>query len=331
MAKKTRGRNLLLLTLLLALLVGATALVMTLSPEEKSSAEEGETSTTEILSLDEETVSSITWSKDGNDFAFRKSDEDWVYDPDPAFPLNQDILDTIFMDLNGLLAYNRIENVTDWAEYGLDAPTVTVTIDADSQTLLFIGDAAPMDSLRYVRINEDSTVYLVSNSILYDYNYSLQEMVEMESIPSFTNHQSMTVTTAESELVLNCVTNTSGESKTSTWYCQEQELDAERVQDYFQTISDLSWNSCTAYNVSEEELSRYGLDAPQLTATVLWFDEDSVENEQSFTLEIGSYVDESQVDCYARIGGSDMVYTIDAAVLETLTETSVEDLLPSAE
>lgn len=328
MAKKKRSRNLLFLTLLLALLVGATALVMTLNPEEESSTEESEVESTEILSIDEAAVNSIAWTVNGEDFVFSKSGEDWIYDPDPNFPLDQSVMDTIFTDLSSLLAYNTIENVSDLSEYGLDAPTVTVTIGTDSETVLHIGDAAPMDSLRYLRINDDPNVYLVGNSILSDYNDTLDELIAMESIPSFSNHQSITVTSAESELALTCVTNTEDDTKTSTWYCGEQELDASLVQEYCQNISSLSWQSCAAYKVSDEDLSLYGLDVPQLCATVVWYDEDS-GSDQSFTLEIGSYVDETNAACYARIGGSDMVYTIDAAVLDALGSTTVNDLITS--
>ena len=330
MAKKKRGRNLLFLTLLLALLVGATALVMTLNPEEEPSTEESEVESVEILSIDEAAVNTIQWTVNGANFAFSKSGEDWSYDPAPNFPLDQSVMDTIFTDLSSLLAYNTIENVSDLSEYGLDAPTVTVTIGADSETVLHIGDAAPMDSLRYLRINEGSSVYLVSNSILSDYNYTLDDLIAMESIPSFSNHQSITVTTAETELALTCVTNTEEETKTSTWYCGEQELDASLVQEYRQNISALSWQSCAAYNVSDEDLSLYGLDAPQLCATVVWYDEDS-SSDQSFTLEIGSYTDETNATCYARIGGSHMVYTIDAAVLDALASTTAADLIAATE
>ena len=326
MAKKKRGKQLLFLTLLLALLVGATAAVMALLPEEtveEESVNEGE----EILTLKEEDASAINWTVNGETFSMTKDGEDWVLGSDPAFPLDQEHMENIFVDLGGLLSYNTLENVTDLAEYGLDEPTAVIHVDDANEKLVTIhlGDAAPMDSLRYLSLG-DGNVYMVSNAILTNYNVTLDDLLAMEEIPTFSNHQKITVTSGDAVLELICQTNTNGETKTSTWLCSEQELDASKVESFCSNISGLSWLSCEAYGVSD--FAPYGLDAPVLTATVDWYDaENSVD--KSFTLEIGSDKDESTY--YARIGGSDMVYTIDISVRNALAQTAVSDLLPTAE
>ena len=327
MARKKRGKSLLLLSLVLLLLLGATAAVMTLLPDEDTEAEESVNEGVEILTLKEEDASSINWTINGETFSMKKDGENWALDSDPAFPLDQEHMENIFIDLEGLLSYNTLENVTDLAEYSLDEPTVIIHVDDANEKLVTIhlGDAAPMDSLRYLSLG-DGNVYLVSNAILTNYNVTLDDLLAMEEIPAISNHQKITVTSGDAVLELICQTNTDGETKTSTWFCGEQELDASKVESFCSNISGLNWLSCEAYGVSD--FSLYGLDAPVLTATVDWFDAANAVDE-SFTLEIGSDKDDSS--CYARIGGSDMVYTIDVSVRNALMQTTVNDLLPTAE
>ncbi len=327
MARKKRGKNLLLLSGLLVLLLGATAAVMALAPDETTENTETVNESVEILTLNEEDASAINWTVGNETFAMDKDGEIWVLSSDPAFPLNQEHMSAIFTDLGGLLSYNTLENVTDLSEYGLDEPTAVIHVDDVNKKLVTIklGDAAPMDSLRYLSLGDD-TVYMVSNAILKNYNVTLDDLMALETIPNFKNHQSIVRTSGDSVLELLCKTNTVDNVKTSTWFCGEQELDAAKVEDFCKNISSLSWLDCEAYGVSD--FSVYGLDAPVLSITVNWFDETS-SSEHSFTLDIGA--DKDDRSCYACISGSDMVYSIDSAVRDALLNTTVNDLLPTAE
>lgn len=322
MTRKKRGTNLLLLSLLLLLLVGATVAVMTLTPDEEAE-EESVNEGVEILTLKEEDASAINWTVNGETFAMDKEGEEWVLSSDPAFPLDQEHMSAIFTDLGGLLSYNTLENVTDLAEYGLDEPTAVIHVDDANKNLVTIqlGDAAPMDSLRYLSLG-DGNVYLVSNAILSNYNVTLDDLLAMETIPAFSNHQSIVVQSQDNILELSCQTNSQNGEKTSVWYHGEQELDAAKVESFCDNISSLAWLGCEAYGVTD--FAPYGLDAPLLYATVNWYDETAAAD-QSFTLEIGADKDESS--CYARISGSDIVYSIDSAVRDALAQTTADDLL----
>ena len=324
MARKKRGKNLLFLSFALVLLVGVTAAVMTLAPNdivEEEPINEGE----EILTLLEENASAINWTVNGEIFSMNKNGETWELSNDPSFPLDQEHMSAIFTDLGGLLSYNTIENASDLAEYGLDEPTAVIHVDDAEKKLVTIhlGDAAPMDSLRYLSLG-DGNVYLVSNAILNNYNVTLDDLLDMEEIPAFKNHKSITVISGDAVMELNCQTNTYDNTKASTWYCGEQELDAEKVKAFCGNISSLVWLDCEAYGVSD--FAPYGLDHPSVSVCVTWHEDNG--SEQNFTLEIGTDKDENS--CYAHINGSDMVYSIDKTVRDSLTQTSVSDLLPAA-
>ena len=82
-----------------------------------------------------------------------------------------------------------------------------------------------------------------------------------------------------------------------------------------------------------EDLASYGLDAPAAIATVQYVytetddDGEETEYEASFTLELGDYCDGG---VYARIAESDMVYIVDATILDNLLDITPEiDMLPT--
>ena len=82
-----------------------------------------------------------------------------------------------------------------------------------------------------------------------------------------------------------------------------------------------------------ENLASYGLDAPAAIATVQYVytetddDGEETEYEASFTLELGDYCDGG---VYARMADSDMVYIVDATILDNLLDITPEiDMLPT--
>ena len=82
-----------------------------------------------------------------------------------------------------------------------------------------------------------------------------------------------------------------------------------------------------------ENLASYGLDTPAAIATVQYVytetddDGEETEYEASFTLELGDYCDGG---VYARMADSDMVYIVDATILDNLLDITPEiDMLPT--
>ena len=122
---------------------------------------------------------------------------------------------------------------------------------------------------------------------------------------------------------------------------EETALDTSLTESLVQTVTDLSWNRCVAYQATEEQLSQWGLDAPAVTVTVSYVESSQVETNQTdengdpvyetqetaktFTLELGDYDGDA---CYARLAGSSMVYQVDGTVRDTLAAAKGSDLLP---
>ncbi len=98
-----------------------------------------------------------------------------------------------------------------------------------------------------------------------------------------------------------------------------------------------------SYNVSDEELESYGLDAPELTVTVDYLEMDDKEMDDqeeevlaSFTLSIsrdpaelaaaGEDTEDEEITAYLRIGDSRIVYQIGSDDYEALMAASYDDL-----
>ena len=82
------GKKLLLLLLVLAVLVGATAIVGTIS--KNAADQEDETRT--VFSLTPENVTNLGWDY-SEKVSFTAGEDGWVCDQDAAFPLDETYLD----------------------------------------------------------------------------------------------------------------------------------------------------------------------------------------------------------------------------------------------
>ena len=125
--------------------------------------EEIQTSGESILAVDADTVSALDWETETASLAFHK-DGSWLYDEDEAFPVSEEKISDLLAEFEDFRAAFVIENVTDFAQYGLDEPVCTIDITtSDTSYEIQLGDYSSMDSQRYVSIG-DGNVYLAAVS-----------------------------------------------------------------------------------------------------------------------------------------------------------------------
>ncbi|MCI2048526.1 MAG: DUF4340 domain-containing protein [Lachnospiraceae bacterium] len=101
-------------------------------------------------------------------FTFEKDGTSWKLKEDPTFELNQDTVTAKTTTISGIAAASTIDTPDALADYGLDKPTVTLTVtrtDGGSYTLLF-GSENTAASVYYMMYQgkEDKvyTVYAVT-------------------------------------------------------------------------------------------------------------------------------------------------------------------------
>ncbi len=335
-----RGKKLGILLAALVVLCGAAALATQLSKDSAQATEEEEAVT--ILEVDSSQVTQLSLEYTES-LSFDYDGESWTYTEDEDFPLDESYLEGMMDALSALEATKTIEDVEDYDQYGLEEPTCTVTVEADSQVVLTIGDESSSGESLYVSIG-DGNVYMVDVALLDSFAYGLYDLVDMESIPSMSDVVSLTVEAQGQSMELVYLEDSGlAYSDSYVWFLSTQDgyvtLDTELTETLLSTFTGLSWDSCVAYDA--QNLSEYGLDDPVATVTVVYTlttevetnetDDDgnaiteTVESEESFVLEIGDYADSG---CYARIAGSSMVYLVDATVSDMALYTTSEDLLP---
>lgn len=221
-----------------------------------------------------------------------------------------------------------------------------------------LGDFSVMDEQRYVSIG-DGKVYLVTNDPLDWYDAVLSDMIDHDEIPAFDQVTAIRFAGTEDYDIRY-------EKESADTYCPDDvyfaqldgaslPLDTGRVDDYLSALSALQLTDYVNYKVTAEELSEYGLDAPELTVTVTYTaaadGEDGEAEEEgvtdTLTLQLGRNAAQVQaaeeaaqqaeadgdadyepeeIPVYARVGESPIVYQITTLNYETLMAAAYDDL-----
>lgn len=123
-------------------------------------------------------VEKFSYDYQGETFSFTRRGEEWLYDEDETLDIEESSLEEMIADAVKLEASEKIENVTDLSQYGLDTPGLIVTFQiSEKEYTLCVGDYNDMLGLYYAYIAEDETnVYLISSSFKTGYNTILEEL-----------------------------------------------------------------------------------------------------------------------------------------------------------
>ena len=281
------------LLILLGILIAAVAAVIIISNVQKKK-EEIKVSGEIILSVNEANATAITWNSEENNYSFhRGADGKWVYDKDEDFPVSQDEMEDAFDLFRKLTAAFVIENVTDFAQYGLKDPlsTVTITTTERAEDLIeketqargesqapgelhtisiYIGAFSVMDEQRYVSIG-DGNVYLVKDDPYKTLNVPEKMMIQNDRVPYFQNITTAEVVTKNKNWKIVYDKNNREEYsyvRDDLYYLvmdgKTLMLDPDVTLNYFTNIVNSNFENYVNYKVRDEELAAYGLDHPEL-------------------------------------------------------------------
>lgn len=295
-----------------------------------------------ILATPTDTVTALSWTNEEGTFSFTK-DEIWTYDEDSAFPVDEEKIDELLAQFEDFAAAFVIDDVEDYEQYGLDEPvcTISITVGEESYTVE-LGDFSKMDEQRYVSIG-DGKAYLVSHNPLDEFGAVLRDMILDDTIPEFDTAKQIAFTGTENYTI------TYDEDGTSicaddVYFTDGKPLDTDNVNEWLTALMGLGLTDYVSYNVTDEELQTFGLDESDLTITLDYSNSDEDGTETDFgTLvlhlsqnpeELAAYEkalaneeDElPDVTCYARVGDSQIVYSITQTEFDKLTAVSYDTL-----
>lgn len=279
------------------------------SEEEQAVAESAET---EILSIAGEDVTAFSYVYNDETYKFVKEDGTWYYDSDRNFPVDQSTIEGKLSSAVSTTFSREIEISEDnLADYGLDAPvnTITLTDSEGNETIFEIGDSNATTGEYYCRLNSGSTVYMISSTLNSTMSFELYSVADMEDFPSMNQDE-----------VKEATINDGSEVRS---------LDAEEDADVFSAVSSLTYEAHVDYDC--DDLSQYGLDAPQYVITIGYLEETEETYDPAdlttYVLSVGNATEDG-ASYYVRLGSSTEVNLISAADLEsiiTVQETEETD------
>lgn len=316
-----------------------------------------------ILELAAEDVTALSWEYDETKLAFHKS-ETWLYDDDEDFPVSEEKMNDLLGLFESFGVSFIIENVEDYSQYGLDDPTCSIHIEtAEESYEVALGGYSTMDEQRYISIG-DGNVYLVSTDPMETYEIELKDVILHDETPYIDQADNITFAGSENYNIIYQEESDDTYHEDDVYFVDDENgrlpLDTDTVKSYLSTIGSLGLNNYVSYNVTEEELAVYGLDAPELTATVQYMapkedaeegdstDEDA-EEVKTFVLQISRSAEEKakvkeeelteetdtsddyeseeeSVPAYVRVGESQIIYEITETEYESLMEAAYDKL-----
>ena len=163
---------------------GVKGFVANQEAEEATETEETEY----VFETDQDSITSLKFMIDKKEVIFTKQEDgSWIKEDEPEFPVDQDALSSAAASISSLEADRVLEEVNNISEYGLDIPdnTITVTDSEENSTVLKIGIQNSSTSQYYVeKDGDDSTVYVVSSTLVSPFMKTLYDYAEMELFPS---------------------------------------------------------------------------------------------------------------------------------------------------
>ncbi len=309
---------------LLAVLILAFAGYLGLSAwTEAKEAQEAEGTSFSVLDLDSSAIVRMAYQSEGAELALvRGEDTDiWEYESDRAFPLKQSEPEAMLDALAGLSASQQFEGET-LSDYGLDAPsqTVSFTLEDGTETLLTLGDENAVTGGYYLQVNGGSTVYLVDGTLGDAFSATLDDLLQMETMPTVTAPLSLSVSNELGSFTVTHTDDPGSEFYTDSyeWFLGSRPMETSLVTGIKSKLLGLAWNECVEYNASD--LSLYGLDSPAASIALTY---EGSDGEETVTLLVGSAAGDGY---YAKLDGSVMVYTISTDVAEAFLALDEEDL-----
>ena len=288
-----------------------------------------------VFTIDPDAVTALSWEQGSSSLAFSLSDGIWQYGGDAAFPVDADkIAERLDAFVDFAAAY-VIDDVTDYAQYGLEDPECTVYITTGEGTAaIALGAYSTMDAQRYVSTG-DGKVYLAVSDPMELFSTELSRMIKNDVTPDIDRADCISFT-GENEYTV--IYDGSGEESIcadDVYFSDGRPLDTVRVEDYLRTIASLGLSDYATYTADEDKLSFYGLDSPVLTVTLDYTDDDGAD--KSFTLAVSKNAQElaaaekndedtAEVQAYARVGDSAIVYKISSESYDSLVASGYDDL-----
>lgn len=271
-------------------------------------------------------------------FSFTKGEEGWTRDDDSDFPADQDALDTLASQAGTLAAVRTITDPEDLSSYGLDAPSMEVSLTDEDGTQVQLLIGIPMASGDYyAKVEGSDTVYTIASTLPEALDIQVDELIALAQFPTLgeDNIQSVTWTSGESTVTLvkeetqsqpaeDISADSSEEETTTTWTVEGQTISQNNTTfiSLMAQLSELAFSDCYDYHKEAQTRTDCGLDTPVGVLTVVYTDGDE---EKTMTLTLGTLA-EGGDSYYALLDEDLIIYLIPSNEIGSLFSMTVDNL-----
>lgn len=257
--------------------------------------EEAKAEAEKIYLVQEDGLTSISYTDGESQMAFVQEDEVWYYDSDREIPIDAGVVEQITGTVSSLTAVRELEEPDDLADYGLTDPSYTVqyvTEDGEEGTI----DVGSMTGDNYyAKLEGSDTVYTITDDLVYGLSFELTDFVENDTVPSISSGNLTKVTVTE--------------NGSETEYTEDEDL-AELAGGW----GTLSLTDLADCHVTEDTLGDYGLEEADRIQAVASYTDSTTEEEETFTVYIGG-TDEDGSNRYVMVDGSILVYRVSSDIV----------------
>lgn len=294
-----------------------------------------------VISVDEDKLTSVSWTNEEGEVTFVKEEDEWKYSGDEDFPVSQILFSAFLDNFEDVRASFIIEDVEDYEQYGLADPEHTITFHTEEgDTVITTGTYSTMDEKRYICV-DGGTVYLVETDIAENLESVRDDFLDNDKIPYFYQVKNIKITTDET---LDIIYDDEGEYIYTTNYDyylvsgdEYKPVSTTNMNSLINNITNETYTDYVTYKASEDDLSDYGFDDPDLTiyiqgdkyseyTTEQLSDEDEI-SEAEFTIY---FVHKDDETVYLHVDGSKIIYNFDTELYAELSSMTYDDIRPSA-
>lgn len=174
---KKQKKQILILGAVLILLLAAYFIL----PKVVKEPEEEEEKSYAVTVLDATLATKLAFTNDGTELSFVKEGENWYFETDKELSVVQSSIENMVEKAGNISSSTKIDNVTDFAQYGLDNPLHTVKLTVDGKEYVIqMGDCNDITGEYYVRLEGETTVYTVPATTVTPFSTSIDALTEEE-------------------------------------------------------------------------------------------------------------------------------------------------------
>jgi hypothetical protein len=245
----------------------------------------------------------------------RSADESWGIEEPIKAKADQDRLKKLIeVLLNARKERNVDEKPEDLRQYGLDEPSVTITLNAGGtgeEKILQVGKQNPTEAYYYARLDNEEPVFLILNSLRQEATIDVFEL-RQKSLWEVSSKrvQEVTISSGEKELALK-------KDAEGQWRISEPasyKADSEALEGLLSRLASLK--AVAFEDDPAKPLSELGLE-PALQRVTLRLDDPEAEEALEIGREVSGEDDKHRV--YVRVKGDKAIALVDADSLKGIS------------